>query len=390
MSLFGFLGKKDKGKDKAVEKPAEVKKSATREFHPLRIDEVVQETANAISIYLEIPKVLQEEFDYKAGQYVTLKVPVDGNFVLRSYSISSSPTVDQYFRIGVKRKEGGALSPYLVSKMERGVVLEVFPPLGSFTPDLENDTQNYFLFAGGSGITPLLSIAKTILAVKEEATVVLVYANRSIEERMYRKELEKLDAKYKERLTIHDILDQPADDWTGLKGIYKERDYAVLLQTDYKEQLESSEHFICGPTGMMLAVEVGLNDFLKIPKSKIHVEYFDMAKQPVNEKKVIQSDSPQSSKSANGLIAAVTVNGQTHAVPVPEGKTVLDAALNKGIDAPFMCEAGVCASCRAKVTEGSVDMMECHSLSDKEIEEGYILTCQALATSDTLELNYDL
>lgn len=383
MGLFDFFKKKKK---KATEPSA-----ATKQFYTLKIDKVVKETPDAISVYLHIPSKLKSAYAYQAGQYVTLRVDLNGKQYLRSYSLSSSPQVDDYHRIAIKRKPGGAVSGFLCDNLMAGKELNAFTPLGTFTPDLNNTTPNYFLYAGGSGITPMISIAKTLLSQATDSNVQIIYANRNAESIIYKKELEQLATQYGRRFQMVHILDQKTADFNGLQGIFKAADYAAFLKDQFDGRYANAHHFVCGPTPMMQAVENGLKQ-LDIAKNKVHIEYFEIEKQP-NQGEIAQITKPASKSSDNakgGATATVIVDKKTHTVTVPKGTKVLDAVLDAGIDAPFMCQEGVCSSCRAKLTDGKAKMAACYSLSDKEQADGFVLTCQLIPETDEITVNYDV
>ncbi len=392
MGLFDFLKGKDKGKTTNT--------NTTPSFNSLRIQKVVKQTPDAISVYFEIPSSLKNAYGYVAGQYITLKENVAGQTLLRSYSLSSSPLTDDYFRIAIKRKVGGALSGHLVDNLKAGQTLDVFSPLGTFTPRMGNGTNNYFLYAGGSGITPLIAIAKTLLHKKPDAQVVLVYANQNWEQVIYLRELEELEKKYAGRFKIHHLIDDASNSTrTSHKGIFQAADYAKLINTKHEKTYAKGEHFICGPTPMMQAVETGLKDQLKVNTSQIIIEYFDMSKQPASATKThVQKDNnftaastntSTSTTKTNGVTATVILEGETHQIAIPPQTTVLEACLDAGLDAPFMCEAGVCSTCRALLSKGAVTMANDHSLSDNEKAEGFILCCQSLPKTEELVVDFD-
>lgn len=394
MGLFDFFRKKEVKKEKTAKLTTNntINNTQQPQFQELTVEKVGKETPTAVSIYFSIPPTLKAAFTYQAGQYITIRQFINGQPILRSYSLSSCPLSDDYFRIGVKEKVGGALSGTLVRQTKAGETLAVFPPLGTFTPDLSKNTKHYFLFAGGSGITPLLSIAKTVLTKKLESTLTLIYANRNQESIMYNEELTQLEKKYKDRLDSHYILDEKPNAWTGLTGIFKAQDYAQLLQEKYSAALANAEYFICGPEVMMQEVEQGLTQMLQIPTAKVHVEYFTMEKQPTThqQKLALTPNLKPNTTAQNKVVATIQLDNTETEVVIPKGETVLEAVLNKGLDAPYMCEAGVCSTCRAKLESGKVQMQACHSLSKKEIAEGYILTCQAIPQTSTLRISYDI
>lgn len=388
MGLFDFFKKKQTVE---VTQPQPVAKPLSdKRFYSITVAKVVHETPDAVSIYLDIPADLQTIFTYKAGQYVTLRLNLDDQVYLRSYSLSSCPYSNNYYRIAVKRKVGGAVSGWLVDKLQRGDTLEVFPPLGNFTPTLDPYTDNYFLYAGGSGITPMLSIAKTVLS-QTQSNVILLYANRNEDQIIYNLELKELSKEYLNRFFVYHILDEPPAKWTGLNGIFKQADYAQFLRDTFSGiAINRVEHYICGPTPMMQEVQNALTKSLMLTNNVVHVEYFEIEKQPHENQPQTTSTPNNTNTTNNGAEATITLNGKKHIINVGKKQTILSACLDAGIDAPFMCEAGVCASCKGKITSGKVEMRACYSLSDKEIKDGYILTCQAEPQTNTVQITYDV
>lgn len=392
MGLFDFFKKKPS--TEPTKTPPIAQTPADKQFYSIVVAKVVHETADAVSIYLDIPANLQTVFSYKAGQYITLRINLDGQTYLRSYSLSSCPHSNNYYRIAVKRKAGGAVSGWLVDKLQRGATLEVFPPLGNFTPSLDPFIDTYFLYAGGSGITPMLAIAKTVLS-QTKSDVVLLYANRNEDQIIYQLDLIELNKEYEKRLFVYHILDEPPAKWTGLKGIFKQADYTEFLRNTFSGiAINKAEHYICGPTPMMHEVENALSKDLMLTENVVHVEYFEIEKQPhENQHQATNKDTANKSntdKSANTTEVSLIIRGKKQVVMVDKNQTILSACLDAGIDAPFMCEAGVCASCKAKVISGKVSMRACYSLSDKEVKDGYILTCQSEPQTDTLQITYDV
>ncbi len=370
-----------------------------QQFHTLYISQIVQENRHAISVYFNIPKHSKDVFDYKAGQYITLRIRILGRFILRSYSLSSCPSSDNYFRICIKRKVGGLVSGFLVDTLRVGDELEVFPPLGDFTPNKSIDSKNYFLYAAGSGITPIISILKCILKEKMAEKAVLLYASRNQQLAIYWDELKELQQQFGERFVFHPILTRAGKEWKGLQKFEKASDYSSFLQQNHEAELKDSEHFICGPTSMMQTVEKALKEDLEMGSPQIHVEYFDMeqqAQETLSQHKKSKNDAikleipAKASQDAEAVIPAmILLNGQPHAVPIPRSETVLAACLQQNLDVPFTCESGICTTCKAKLLEGQVEMKADFALTDMEREEGYILTCQAVPVSTKISVDFD-
>lgn len=385
MGLFDFLKKKPS----PTEPPVKASSSPTdRQFYPISVAKVIHETSDAVSIYLDIPPHLVDVFAYQAGQYVTLRLHIADQTVLRSYSLSSSAAVHTFYRIAVKRKLGGVASGWLVDHLQRGATLEVFPPLGSFSPPAAPTAKAYFLYAGGSGITPLLSIAHTLLAQNNDTQVILLYANRQPDHIIYRSELDQLAQEYPHRLQLHHIIDQADAAYQGLRGIFTADHYAQFIQQQYAAQYGTAQHFICGPTGMMQAVEQALTKLLQLPSTQVHLEYFDMDKQSTQHAPAAAATTAATNNTTTTV--SLTLAGKQYTLGVPAGETILNACLDAGIDAPFMCEAGVCSTCKARLLSGEVKMRAHYSLSDKEVAQGYILCCQAEPQSKEVQINYDI
>ena len=397
MGLFDFF----KGKSKKDTSDNEDKDSIKPEksFFKLSIDKIVKETDDAISVYFKIPNDLKHFFTYKAGQYITVRQEVNGTAFLRSYSLSSNPLTDNYMRIGIKRKPGGVLSGYLIDHLVKGQKIDVFPPLGNFTPDISQATQTYFLYAGGSGITPLISIAKYLLHATEDTNVVLYFANRTPKGIIYYDEIMDLAALFPSRFEVHFIIDEEMNDYVKkalalepLKGIFYAEDYAREIKSRFPDRFEDGSHFICGPTPMMQEVEKALHQ-LRVNAGNIFVEYFEIEKQYQSSSDLPTIKNPPlipNPKITEGqTLAKVKLHGQVYSVVIPKGDTVLNACLDSGLDAPFMCESGVCTTCRASLVEGKVEMMACYGLNADEVGKGFILTCQSLPLTEEIEISYD-
>lgn len=387
MGLFDIFKKKTPTPAPEAPKNTAVNSSPAG-FYELCIAEVVRETADAISIYFEIPPHLQSAFSYKPGQYITLRIHIDNQPHLRCYSLSSCPYSDSYFRIAIKTKKGGVVSGHLVNTAQKGAMLDVFTPLGNFTPNLSANTNTYILYAGGSGITPMLSIAKALLK-QTTAQIHLLYANRNSESTIYAQELAQLSAENATRFHLQHVWEQATPNNHTLKGILTAQDYANWVRQI--AHYAQAEHYICGPEGMMQSVKEGLVTIAQIAAEKVHLESFDFSAQNHERSTTTHSvsDSNDLSNDNLGTNATITLQRKQHYIHIAPHTTVLTACLDNGIDAPFMCEAGVCSSCRAKLTEGKVNMQVCYALSDKEIAEGYILTCQAIAQSNDVTVNFD-
>ncbi len=353
-------------------------------FHLLKVSKLIRETDDTVSVVFEIPDELKNEFSYKHGQYLTIKAPVDAVDNRRAYSISSSPFCDNRLQVTVKRVADGLVSSYINDKLKEGDSLEVMPPLGRFTFDLDpQNKKTYFLVGGGSGITPLMSIIKSILTVELRSKVVLIYANRNEKSIIFKEELDSLINKFKDRFKLIHIISQPLNSWEGLKGRINSELFNNLVNKHIKSEYSSAEYFMCGPSGMMKMVESTLEEF-DVPKSNIHKESFTA---PLNEEGLVKGDEDEMEIVTRDV--KIILYGDEHQVTVEPGDTVLTSAMYAGIDPPFSCQIGACSTCRAKLVSGKVVMDERESLTDEEIDDGYILTCQSHPLTDDVVVNYD-
>jgi len=364
-------------------------------FHSIRVKEVRRETTDAASVVFDIPDELKSTFSYLPGQYITVKVMINGKEERRAYSFSSSPITDEYPAITVKKVDGGAVSPYLNDQVQAGQVLELMPPMGKFTAEVSgSQTKQYMLFGGGSGITPVISILKTVLQEEPNSIVKLIYANRDEASIIFKAKLNELATTYADRLSVFHGLDEAPANFDGHAGRMSAEDYANI-SAKLEVHGYDNEYYICGPSGMMDQVKKGLEQ-RNIPETKIHTEYFTT---PVN-------DTPKPSPAPNSTLgslygdeeeehasgekkATILFNGEEFEINIPEGTTILEAAKDQDVDPPYACQMGVCTTCRAKVLEGSANMDEREGLSDAEVDEGYILTCQAHPTSARIKLIYE-
>ncbi|WP_017731609.1 ferredoxin--NADP reductase [Nafulsella turpanensis] len=347
-------------------------------YHQLKIKEVVQETADAISIFFEQP---EEPITYKPGQFFTLIPTVDGKKVRRAYSVCTSPYTDPHPGVTVKRVEGGVVSNFLNNQLKAGDTLEVMEPMGNFTivPDA-NKKRHIVLLGGGSGITPLMSIAKSILEKESESQVSLIYANRSEESIIFKKQLDELQEKWKSRLQVIHVLEQKPFSWECPTGLLKPALLKELLKQLPQWDTAQTEYFMCGPEGMMVNVEETLKE-LAIPKELVHRESFVAGKTQRVEGAAdpiaaAGDDTPKSRE------VTVILDGEEHKFTVEPDKTILETALDLDIDLPYSCQSGLCTACRGKCISGKVKLDEDEGLSESELEEGYVLTCVGRPVTD--------
>jgi ring-1,2-phenylacetyl-CoA epoxidase subunit PaaE len=353
-------------------------------FLPLDVVDVTKDTRDAVVVTLRPKPEDAERFGFVQGQYLTFRRDFDGEELRRSYSICAG--LDEgCLKVGIKRVDGGAFSTWANDTLAPGQVLEAMPPMGNFHLPLDPAASRHYLgFAGGSGITPVLSILKTVLKREPKARFTLVYANRQISSIMFREELEDLKNSYLGRLSVLHVLEsegQEIDLFTGMIDAGKMN----ALFTHWVDPKSVDAAFICGPEPMMLTIAASLRDH-GLSDEQIKFELF-ASSQPGRAKKKVESRATDSSDACE---ATVTLDGTTRSFRMPKtGESLLDAALGADLDAPFACKAGVCSTCRAKVLEGEVEMLVNHALEDYEVSQGYVLTCQCYPLSDRITVSYD-
>lgn len=358
-------------------------------FHTIRIKEVVKETPDAVSVHFDIPENIREEYRYKPGQYLTLKATVNNEELRRAYSLCTSPYVDDVPAIAVKRVDDGRVSNHVNDDFAAGQEVEVMTPMGNFTTELnEFYSRHFILYAGGSGITPMMSILKSVLEIEPSSHVTLVYGNRNQESIIFSKELDELEGHFADRFKIVHCLNEAPAGWEGATGLLTTEKVTELLE-GLDGDLKSAQHFICGPGVMMESVKAALEG-QNIPADKIHIEYFTS--------KIDQGDG-ESTEASVGAVSdepftgvaqvAVELQGDDFNVEVSESESILQAGLEAGIDPPFACQMGICTTCRAKILEGKVEMDETEGLTQEELDQNYILTCQAHPKSNNIKIRYE-
>ncbi len=352
------------------------------DFHRLKVNEIIRETPDAVSIVFELPEELKSVFSYLPGQYLTIKLP-DGNPVdRRAYSISSSPQWDEPLMVTVKKMPEGNLSVYLNDKLKVGDYLDVMPPIGAFVPNFEaNPNVNYVLYAAGSGITPIFSILKSILKVEEKSKILLLYSNRTIESIIFHKQLLALEKQYSSRLKIIFGLTQYDNNWQGHKGRFTTLNLTAMLQKnapDFRER----EHFLCGPSGMMRQVLDAL-EILAVNKTQIHKESFTA------EETTHHNEQKKPNVEILPRLVKIKLYGETFEINVEPEDTIVSALQKEGYMPPYSCQIGACSTCRAKAVSGSFYMDISEALTDEERKNGYILTCRAHPLEDNCFIDYD-
>lgn len=362
--------------------------SAVR-FHDLAVKRVSPEAAGSVAITFDIPAASREAFQFEPGQYLTLRAQVNGQDVRRTYSISSPRSRlarHGELEVGIRPVEGGVFSNWAAANLKAGDTLAVLPPDGKFTVKKQRAIHRVG-FAAGSGITPILSIAATTLEEQPDSKFTLVYGNRRMASVMFNEALQDLKDRYANRFTMVHILSRQAQEVDLLEGRIDAAKVQQLVAT-LLPAASMDEVFICGPEAMITATEAALKA-AGVPESRVYAERFttsaDMA-----AKVQADTDAKAAGSGLGKLVALrVLLDGKYHEVPMGTSDNVLDAALNAGLDLPFSCKGGVCSTCRCKVVEGSVHMDKNFALDASETAQGYVLSCQARATTPALVVSFD-
>jgi ring-1,2-phenylacetyl-CoA epoxidase subunit PaaE len=350
-------------------------------FNPLKVKDIKRETADAVSIAFDVPPTLQIPYQYKQGQYITLKMIINGEELRRSYSICTSPYTEKELRVAIKAVKDGRASTFINQKLKVGDVIEVMTPMGNFHTVLSGaNKKNYVLFAGGSGITPMMSILKSILHIEKQSNITLIYANRDEEATIFKSELEKIASENTGHFKLVNVYDNPKMQVADLhKGIIT-IDKAKALIENFG-LAKADEYFICGPGPLMENIKTSLEN-LKIAKEKIHIEYFTAVAEAV-------AKAEGKSGNVKSKVTIIQYGIETHFDLDTDGASILDSAIDAGVDAPFSCKGAVCCTCRAKVKEGKVKMDANFALTDSEVADGFILTCQSHPLTETVVVDYD-
>ena len=346
-------------------------------FYKLQVKEVKHETANAISVSFNIPAELKAAYQFTAGQYVNLKLTLDGEEIRRAYSICSSPDSGE-LRIAIKSVKEGLFSKFANDNLKVGDILEVGQPEGKFVFEPHSDKQkNYAGFAAGSGITPVMSILKSVLENEPNSTFVLIYGNKTPEETIFHSELHDLQLKYVGRFFVHYVFSQAKPEGE-LFGRIEKSTVNFILNNKHKEK-EFDKFYLCGPEEMINTVSNVLKEH-NIAEKNIKFELFSTSS---------AADNPAAASHSGHTTITVMVDDDEATFEMSQKQTILEAALKQGLDAPYSCQGGICSSCLARVTKGSAEMKKNAILTDKEIAEGLILTCQAHPTSPEIYVDYD-
>ena len=343
---------------------------ADHTFHTLRVGRVVPETGDATSYVLEVPPELLSVFAYRSGQFCTFRVPVDGQSYVRCYSMSSSPAVDPELRVTVKRTTGGVVSNWLNDHLAPGDLVEVAKPAGFFR--LTAGRGDLVAFSAGSGITPVISLVKSALATTTR-TVRLLYANRDGDDIIFRSEIDELKERHGERLMVTHHLDAE-------RGFIRPDTVRRFAEdAEHSDGADDAEFYLCGPAPFMDVVEAALLDH-GVDPAHVHIERFTPGQWPPEQDPVDLSTTTR---------ITVELGGRKETTDHRPGTTLLQTARQLGMSPPFSCESGSCATCMAKLIEGSVSMHVNNALTEDEVDDGWVLTCQSLPTSPLVHVRYE-
>jgi ring-1,2-phenylacetyl-CoA epoxidase subunit PaaE len=364
--------------------------TATPQFQPLRVKRVSPEAAGAVAVAFDVPAALRDTFRFEPGQFITLKAAPNGEEVRRNYSISSTRrrlAETGEIEIGVRPVEGGLVSNWLATAVAAGDTLSVMPPEGRFVIKRAR-AMHRVGFAAGSGITPILSIAATSLEEQTQSKFTLVYGNKRMASVMFNEALQDLKDRYPDRFTMLHILSRQSQEVDLLQGRIDEEKVKAIAAT-LLPIASMDEVFVCGPEAMIESVEATLIA-LGLPAKRLYSERFATAHAaPKPQRPAGASGEVAHADTAKQVKLSLTLDGKLHELALGADEHVLDAALEAGLDLPFSCKAGVCSTCRCKVTAGSVVMDKNFTLEPEEVAQGYVLSCQARATSTQVAVDFD-
>jgi len=357
-------------------------------FYPLTIERIRNETESAVVVDFSVDDELASAFKFKQGQYLTLSAEIDGQTVRRSYSVCTG--VDEgKLAVAIRRIEGGLFSNYVNDSLRQGQIVGVMPPQGEFYTELDPaNEKHYMCIAAGSGITPIISIIKSVLAKEPKSRVTLIYGNRRSNTIMFKEELGFVKNRYMDRFNWINVLSQERQDAEVLYGRIDNKKGAELQAKGLIELSNVDEFFLCGPHEMITNLSSGLRKS-NINEANIHYELFFASS---DDAEAVKTKRDERSRLYSGKVSQVSVtwDGRTIDFPLPvDGDNVLDGAMKNGVDLPFSCKGGVCATCKCRVLEGTVDMDVNHALSDGEIAQGVVLACQAHPLSSRVVLDFD-
>jgi len=356
----------------------------TIKFEQIKVSKIINEAPDTISIQFDIIPELSELFQYLPGQYLTIRLNVNGNDERRAYSISSSPILNEPLQITVKNSTNSPFLNYLTTKVKVNDFLQVMPPLGNFTLDPKNiDSKYYVMIAGGSGITPIISIIKTLLYANSDCKIYLFYSNKNASNIIFKNQLNELEQKFNSRFKIFHFLTEGSESFEHFRGRINSQILGDLFKEHILDFNEAVQFYLCGPQGLMEEAERAIIN-IGIAKDRIHKESFT-APLPQEFGEEIEEKKPKIIKRK----VRIKLYGDEYEFEVEPDDTVITSAIFAGIDPPYSCQIGACSTCRAKLVSGKVFMDEREALSDEEIKMGYILTCQSHPLSDDVFIDYD-
>jgi len=357
------------------------------EFYPLTISDVERLTKDSVAISFAVPMELKEKFAYKQGQHLTLRSAIDGQDIRRSYSVCQGIDSD-HLKVGIKAIENGVFSNYANQQLQTGMQIEVMPPQGHFYTELsETSHKNYLMIAVGSGITPILSNIESIFSTEPDARITLLYGNKKTPLMMFRENLSFVKNKNMAHFQWLNFFTEEENDSEILNGRINAQKLIDLDKSRMIDLKSFDEFLVCGPEKMTLEIASAL-EYWSFDKSKIHYELFFSGNEEIKTEKLQEQRSKKYGHKISSV--SVKVSGRKTKMQLEMGgENILDAAMEQGADLPFSCKGGVCATCKAKVIKGNVEMDVSHGLTEQEIKEGMILTCQAHPISDEVEIDFD-
>ena len=355
------------------------------DFYNIKVADIYKETDDTSVITFDIPSELQNTFKFRQGQHLTLKADIDGEDVRRSYSLCSSP-FDKQWKVAVKLIPGGKFSAFVNNELKSGDIIELMPPSGTFGVSTNPEkAKNYLFFAAGSGITPVLSMIKTHLTEESHSTCKLFYVNKTAKSIIFKEELEQLRNKYFGRLEIYYFLTKERRDIELFNGRFDDDKMKVLTKT-FIDIPDTSEVFLCGPEQMVNYVSNYLTN-AGLPKELVHFELFVTGLSDEDIKRAERL----AKQNVEGVEVTIVDGGKEFDFTMTkEYDNILDAALGAGADLPFACKGGVCSTCKCQVIEGAVEMKINYALEDKEVEQNFVLSCQAVPTTKKVVVDFDV
>lgn len=351
-------------------------------FHKLKISNLRHPIKDAMTVTFDVPDHLYDTFNYYPGQHLIIKFHVNGKEVRRSYSLNSSPFKDEPLEITVKRVKGGLVSNFVNEHLKVGGELEVMIPQGRFHANIEKEEyKTYYLFSAGSGITPIISILKSVLHEAPQSMVNLFYGNANQDSIIFKEELDQLEKEFPQRLQVVHTLSEPKvwttwQQWKGRKGRIDANAVEWFIN-QHPPIAQTTEYYICGPGAMNTGIRKALMS-LDVPKDLIHIEQFGGAK----------DNDDNNIKAVDNAKLEVKLNGNSHSLHIPKGKTILQVLKDANTNPPYSCESGVCGTCTCKLVSGKVEMKSNMALEDKDLEKGLILSCQSLPTSEKVVVEF--